>query len=178
MTDAWHDTLFAGERLLWTGRPDGGLFLRPIEWLLIPFSLLWGGFMVFWNITAWTADAPTEFTLFGVPFLVVGVYVVAGRFLHDMWLRRRTRYAVTDQRILIRRQGLGGSMRSLDIRNLPMLDLRETAAGPGTIQFETESLFSGRSGFGIWTPALSASARFLRIADARAVYAIIRGQRG
>ncbi len=106
------------------------------------------------------------------------VYAVVGRFAHDIWLRRGTRYAVTDQRILIRRDGFGGSVRSLDIRSLPMLDLRETGAGPGTIQFETESLFSGRSGFGIWTPALSASARFLRIADARVVYAIIRDQRG
>ena len=176
MTTDWRDVLATGERLLWEGQPDRGLILRPIEILLIPFSLLWGGFAIFWNVTAWTSGAGTEFQLFGMPFLLVGAYVIAGRFVHDIWLRRRTSYAVTDQRVVIRRVGLGGGVRSIDLVALPVLELHEDSSGRGTVRFENRSLFGG-SGFDIWVPGLASSAQFLRIADARVVYAIIRRQR-
>jgi chaperonin GroES len=57
MQESARRQLLSGERVLWEGTPSTGLILRPTEAFLIPFSLLWGGFALFWNIGVWTTDA-------------------------------------------------------------------------------------------------------------------------
>lgn len=48
---AFQPYLQSGERIVWTGRPRGGWILRPIDAWLIPLSIIWGGFMFFWEAT-------------------------------------------------------------------------------------------------------------------------------
>lgn len=173
--------LFAGERIVWTGKPKQGLALSGRDALLIPFSLLWGGFAIFWNVSVWqipvTGQGPDWFfRLWGLPFLVIGLYVMAGRFWHDAMLRKRLTYGVTNQRVIVARGA--SKINSLDIHRLPRLELSEHRDGTGTIDFEGNAMFSGRSmsGFGIWVPALADGAQFFRIANPRGVYEIVRDQ--
>jgi len=133
--------LGSGERLLWSGRPRGGLRLRPQDVVLIPFSLLWGGFVIFWEVMALStiAKAPAPFRflfpLFGLPFVAIGLYLIVGRFFADARARARTIYGVTNQRILI----VGGSRsqqtRSLELSAIPELALVQHKDGTGTITF-------------------------------------------
>src|SRR6185369_2341404 len=107
--------LFTGERVLWTGQPRQGIALTAKDTFLIPFSLLWGGFAIFWNVGVWSFPGqgpPLAFRLFGVPFLVIGLYFIVGRFFHDAYVRKNMFYAVTDQRVLVLR---GSKITSLDI---------------------------------------------------------------
>lgn len=175
--------LLPGERVLWTGQPKQGLALSGRDAVLIPFSLMWGGFAIFWNVGVWTFPKTGEDTdwfmrLWGLPFLVVGLYLIIGRFIHDAWIRKRLFYAVTNQRVLILRGLNSQNLKSLDIRRLPKLDLSEHSDGTGTLEFDGDSsLFSSRrNGFGSWTPALSAASQFFRIANPRKVYGLIRDQ--
>ena len=43
------DRLEPGEHLTWWSQPRQGIFLRRMDALMIPFSLLWAGFMVVWE---------------------------------------------------------------------------------------------------------------------------------
>jgi hypothetical protein len=71
-----------GERVLWSGRPAPGLTFRPADGFLIPFSLLWCGFAIFWEASVLRIPgAPFFFPLFGAVFVAAGLYFVFGRFL-------------------------------------------------------------------------------------------------
>lgn len=172
--------LLPGEQMLWEGKPSAGLIVRPIEIFLIPFSLLWGGFALFWNITVWTGDASgadLPFKLFGLPFLAAGLYITIGRFLVDMHLRKRLVYIVTNRRILILREH-GSTSKSVDIKRLQTLEFDERPDGSGTIRFGPSSSWFDRGNFGIWQPTFDQTPQFIRIAHARQVYELIQRQAG
>jgi hypothetical protein len=176
--------LLAGERVLWTGQPKQGLTLSGRDTFLIPFSLFWGAFALFWNVGVWSFPETGEgslwfFRLFGLPFLVAGLYLIVGRFIHDSAIRKRMIYAVTDQRILVLRGRRSSKLTSLDIHRLPRLELSEHSDGTGTIAFEAGEPyfgFGGRAGFGFWVPSLSSTVQFIRIANPRTVYELIRNR--
>jgi hypothetical protein len=133
--------LLPNERILWTGQPKQGLAFGARNALLIPFSLMWGGFAIFWNVGVWSFPDNGEnvdwfFRLWGLPFLIVGLYLIVGRFFHDAALRKRQFLAVTDQRVLILRRSSSAKITSLDIHRLPRLELSEHGDGTGTIAFE------------------------------------------
>jgi hypothetical protein len=120
---------------LWTARPGLGLALRATDAFLIPFSLLWCGFAVFWEATVLRVHAPLVFPIFGSVFVAVGLYFVFGRFLADAWARRRTLYAVTDRRIVIVSGVLRRQVRSLFLEGLAEVNLTARRNGKGTLTF-------------------------------------------
>ncbi|HZN60810.1 MAG TPA: hypothetical protein VFC90_00260 [Planctomycetota bacterium] len=128
------------ENVLWAGRPAQGVRLRRSDALLIPFSLLWGGFAVFWEWQALSMGAPLHFALFGVPFVLIGMYIIFGRFLVDSWQRSRTRYALTSARAII---VCGRETHSLSLGLLGSVALREGRGSLGTVQLGP---YTGRPG--------------------------------
>ncbi len=116
--------------------------------------------------------------LWGLPFLVVGLYIIFGRFTHDANIRKKVFYAVTNQRVLVLRGARSPKITSLDIDRLPRLELSEHRGGAGTIAFEPNSIFANgtMNGFGLWTPALGGGAQFFRITNPRQVLELNRGQ--
>ena len=91
--------LDSNERLLWTGQPKKGILFRTADIFLIPFSVLWCGFAIFWMIMASQAGL---FALFGIPFVIIGLIFVFGRFIIDAKQRENTFYGVTEDRIIIK----------------------------------------------------------------------------
>ena len=167
--------LVSGERLLWSGQPRQGLCLRPSDALMIPFSLLWGGFAIFWEVSVLRGGAPLFMALWGIPFVLVGLYMIAGRFVADAKVRRQTFYGLTNSRIVIVSGLFSRTVRSLELRALPEVSLREGSAGSGTVMFGRPSAFGATAGASSWPRSSDTVApAFDMIADARAVYNQVR----
>ena len=148
---------------------------RTSDILLIPFSLLWGGFAMFWEWTVMRIGAPFEFRLFGAPFVIIGLYIVFGRFLVDAYQRRRTAYGVSDRRAVIVTQILQRRTRSLLFGNLGEIELTEGRGGRGTLTCGRDAL-SGARGFAMrgWPGAGALAPSFECIDGAPEVLRIIR----
>jgi hypothetical protein len=166
------ERLLKGESILWSGTPVQGLRLTARDGLLIPFSLLWGGFVIFWEMSVLKTSAPSFMALWGVPFVLVGLYLIVGRFLLDAWIRSGMDYAVTNRRILILRSGPFGKFIAVGLDRLPDASLSEDRNGRGTIRFGQQPAF-GRNGFAAWTPSLDPTPQFIGIENARTVFDLI-----
>jgi hypothetical protein len=133
---AVENELMRGERLLWFGRPDPNRLLARSDVFMIPFSLMWGGFAIFWEISVlregWGFGA-----VWGVPFVAFGLYMIAGRFFVKARRRRRTHYAVTDRRVLsVDRRG---TTRAAFLSSIPTVNARLRGDGSGTVIFGNPS---------------------------------------
>jgi hypothetical protein len=166
-----NERLLAGERVLWSGRPAQGLLLTGRDAFLIPFSFLWGGFAVVWETMVVTQAKAGFFALWGIPFVLIGLYFIIGRFLLDAWIRRGMFYAVTDKRILISRSGPFAKFTALSLDRLPDASISDNAGGRGTIRFgDPAPLWGRRNNFPSWTPSLDPTPQFIAIEDARSVF--------
>jgi DUF1707 SHOCT-like domain len=128
--------LVGDERLLWVGRPDPKKRFAQSDLYMVPFSLMWGGFAIFWETTVILSGAPVFFALWGIPFVVGGLYMIAGRFFYKAWQRRRTLYAVTDRRALrlVRRRS-GDSVDAVFLDAVPAVHRELRPDGSGSVIF-------------------------------------------
>jgi Bacterial PH domain len=158
------------EKLLWAGRPPRGIMLCAIDAFLIPFSLMWGGFAFFWEYSVITEKAPVFFSLWGIPFVLVGLYVVIGRFLVDRKQREKTSYGITNERVLIVSGVFSQTVKSLNLRTLSDVTMTERGDGSGSIAFGPTHPYSWwTQGMGGW-PGVPVSPGFDRIPDVKGVY--------
>ena len=167
--------LISGERIVWTGRPALGVRFSGRDVFLVPFSILWAGFAFFWEGSVLTIGALSPMALFGVPFILAGLYLTVGRFLVDAWARSRTIYALSDQRALILRRVLGDRLIAVTLSKAPQLRLN-VRGRTGDIEFEQLVSMFGSRGWGVWNPALDGGARFIGVENPTEIYQM--AQRG
>lgn len=127
--------LLSGEEILWADQPSNKRLFTAGDVLLVPITLLWGGFALFWNVAVWSGSAPVLFRLWGLPFLIMGTYISIGRFFYKRWRNARTYYAVTDRRLLIFHYGLRRDSEAYAIHDLSRLRKNAGRDGIGNIIF-------------------------------------------
>lgn len=107
-----------GERLLWSGRPDPGVWFTSADAFLIPFGVMWGGFAIFWETSVTSGGGPVFGMIWGTPFVAIGLYIVFGHFFYKRYRKQRTCYGITDQRALV---AVGpGQLSDSPLRNQPV----------------------------------------------------------
>lgn len=163
-----------GEQLLWSGRPRQGLLLQPADAALIPFSLLWGGFAFVWEYEVVSTHRFWVLQLWGIPFVLVGLYLVVGRFFADAYVRGQTLYGLTDKRVIIAR---GSTVRSIPLSDLTGVALAARAGKSGTIVLGPPGYPGPNSLNAYMGSARVQYPMFQMIPDAQAVYDQIEAQR-
>ena len=149
INDAAYQRLMAelrDERLLWSGRPAQGLRLRRSDKLMIPFSIVWCGFAIFFEFMAVFFDEEGgvvwPLAIFGGVFVLIGLYLVIGRFFYDAAIRRGKLYGLTDQRAIIV-TGSGKNVRSVKLSVIPEITMTEKPDGSGDIMLGTGIILPG-----------------------------------
>jgi Bacterial PH domain len=181
----------SGESLLWSGQPQQKVIFHQQDWFAIPFSLMWGGFAIFWEcgVTGFWGNsepshaAPGFFALWGIPFVVIGQYLIWGRFLYTGWKKARTYYGVTNKRVLVLNTGSSRRVTDAYFSSIDSVSLTSRPDGIGTIEFAPEpssqSVWSSNSrrGRGNQLGIDLSRLAFFDINDARNVYQLIQSQR-
>ena len=130
--------LRSDERILWRGQPDVAAYSLRGAWFLIPFSIAWCAFAIFWEASVLTSGrGGLFFSLWGVPFVAVGLYMVFGRILVARLEARRTFYAITDRRVLIVTGAFRSRIVEMALDDLPPAQLERSGQDLGTITFGT-----------------------------------------
>jgi hypothetical protein len=140
-----HQYLGPGERLLWSGRPDPEVRFAPIDAFLVPFSVMWGGFAVVWEVTVLASGAGPFFVLWGIPFVLMGLYFMVGRFVYKQRRKRQTAYGLTNTRAIV---AVGVSSMS----DTPITDA-STSIKRSRDGTHVSITFGARSGWGPWGPS-------------------------
>jgi uncharacterized membrane protein YdbT with pleckstrin-like domain len=139
--------LNANEKVVWSGKPVRKAFILP-GLVSIPFGLIFLAFPLFWMWTADSTGAPHFFSLFVLPFVLVGFGIAFGPSLLQLFRYRNTEYMITDKRIITQTGAIG-----LDTRFVDFEKVQEVYVQVGVMDrlFGTGSLYAmtaGFSGFG------------------------------
>lgn len=147
--EQFREDLLKDEKIIWSGQPDTSVRFTRADIFLVPFSLLWGGFAIFWELSALfmffstqgtKSSMPIIFPLFGIPFVIVGLYFMFGRFVYKNWKKQNMYYAVTNKRVLVLTKLFSRSLNAINIDNIPTINKTVRPNGIGTIKFGNVNL--------------------------------------
>jgi len=136
--------LFAGETLLWSGSPRPGILLRSRDWFMIPFGtfFLFMGLSLPISIMSFPTSPPDNssppplfFVIFTLPFVVIGTWFSFGHLLWERAIRAKSRYALTDQHVIIVQDRRHKTVKSIPLKDIADIGLTVGRDGVGTITF-------------------------------------------
>lgn len=130
-----------GEKLLWSGKSgiSTGQAIRK-SFPIMLFAIPWTAFAIFWICAASGFRLPdldnlhpaNLFPLFGIPFVLVGLGMLATPF-RLVRKARKIVYAVTDRRCLIIEAGRARRIRSYAGKDIGQVERTEYADGSGDL---------------------------------------------
>jgi hypothetical protein len=142
---------------------------------MIPFSLVWGGFAIFWEVMVINSGGPLFMKLWGIPFVLVGAYMMVGRFFVDARQRSKITYGVTSERVVIISDSFGRRVKSINLRTLSDITLDQKSDGSGTITFGSTDKSSWWNAGGLGgRRGRPAPPSFEMVQNVKKVYDIIR----
>ncbi len=165
-TDHWEKLLDRDEEIVWQGRPDGEFSVEDVSIVMVVFGIFFSGFAIFWMAMA--SQAGILFSLFGLPFVAAGVFLIANAVFGRTFRRRHSWYTLTNKRAFIATNFPVGGRR---LKSYPITEENQLELVDGdfsSIYFAKETR-RGKNG------TYETSIGFERLADGRDVYSLMRG---
>ncbi len=141
-----------GERVIWYGKSKAFKLFGPEDFMLIPFSIFWFGFSLFWEFMALknvvTQEGPLAlkiiFPLFGLPFVLIGFFLMFGRYIIKLKNFYNMVYVLTSKRVMtVTVKGEKKTIAALDLDGLFVPKMTVGKDGmTGTITFMGRSSFN------------------------------------
>ncbi len=92
--------LGAEETIIWQGQSEPKKMIAYGDAMYIPFSLMWLGFVIIWEYSTVAYHYPWVFHFFGVPMVVIGLYMAFGRFVFKRYKKKHSNYILTNKRAI------------------------------------------------------------------------------
>jgi len=156
------------EKILWSGQPKQGFSLTGGDILASLIGLIF--FLGIGSFMEYTAIQSFDMFLmiFSLPFILVGLYLIFGSIIYKNYQKKRTYYAVTNQRVIILINSFNKKVESKLMSQIPVLNKTIKKDGSGTIQFDNTGYKSiGGDSYRIEAPS------FNNIKDVDTVYRMI-----
>lgn len=129
------DQLSGKEQILWASRSTQGIQFRNSDKYMIPFSLLWCTTV---GILAWftlsMGGIGTTMAWFIAPFMLVGLYLLLGRFFMDAFIRKHIFYALSSKKLLVRTGKWNRSTNTFPLKSIHKIALEKGKKGNGTLR--------------------------------------------
>lgn len=88
------------ESIVWQGSSNTKKMISYGDYMYIPFSLMWMGFVVYWEYMVTVYRYPFVFHLLGIPMVLAGLYMAIGRFAYKRYKKTNSCYVVTNRRVI------------------------------------------------------------------------------
>ncbi|MBQ9957217.1 MAG: hypothetical protein IJO99_06595 [Ruminococcus sp.] len=125
--------LMSGERILWAGKGKG---VDPGATVGIVFGLFWLSFALFWTIGASVAGG--IFGAFGIPFILIGIFLVKSMIKPGARF-----YAITNLRVLKKH---GKQFASDRLEHIVDVSMSTASGGKGSITYRSTNVtYYGRN---------------------------------
>ncbi len=173
IASGWEGLIAEGEEILWQGQPNSRIDLRGLFNPQTLMGAFFTGFSLFWiamaaQMMSGASNIPFPFRffpLFGVPFLLMGLWMLGGRLIFEAYLRSQTYYTLTSRQAFIARNAFGKrTLESYKIRDMPRLTLED--GSPGSVIFAQSQRRTARR-------TQSGPVGFVQIDDPRRVYSLL-----
>jgi hypothetical protein len=127
--------LLEDEKILWIGKPEKKFILEKGDVVLALFGLLCIGTSLF-ILKVFITSGYLFRTSLGLIFSLAGLYLLFGRYYNNNYEKKRTFYAVTNQRVLIITHIYTKNVIAKFINQIPVIIKNVRKDGIGTIEFD------------------------------------------
>ncbi len=144
--------LDTNEHIVWCDRP-AKLFAFTVSDLFTSiFGVFWLAFSIFWMLTAFEGSKGSNdamlsvFPLFGLPFVLVGLYLVFFKHIVTAIKRKKIIYALTNNRALIVHTGKRQYVQEYRYENIANIQMKCDSNDIGSIFFLAGAINYTRNG--------------------------------
>jgi len=133
--------LLEGEELIWTDKAGTGIRFVLRDIILIPFGIIFFVGSLIWEsivLLGMPVLYKIAFSLIGIPFILMGFYLLIGRFWIDSKRRGKTFYGITQKRLIIKVIKHPAIVEVFNITTLSAMEINEKPDGSGTIKLDSD----------------------------------------